>query len=73
MGQLQVYSGMGRGGHQQMSHKCLYMRYLLVSLVPHTGINLQLPQSDLTPWTLTLGLQQKWGTSLFIFQLRVFR
>ena len=34
--------------------KLLFMRHLSVSQVPHTGKMLQSPQSDLTPWTLTL-------------------
>ena len=31
-----------------------FMRHLSVSLLPNLGKTLQLPQSYLTPWTLTL-------------------
>ena len=41
------------------------MRHLSVSPVPNLGKTLQLPQSDLTPWTLTLPLMQDW-----VFRLR---
>ena len=36
-----------------MAHKQRFIHHLSVSLVPNLG-TLQSPQSDLTPWTLTL-------------------
>ena len=40
-----------------MAHKPSFMRHLSVSSVPNFGKTLQSPQSDLTPWTLTLFLK----------------
>jgi hypothetical protein len=40
--------------YQEKYNKRMFMHHLLVSPLPHTGKTVQLPQSDLTPWTLTL-------------------
>jgi hypothetical protein len=39
-------------------HKPSFVRHLSVSPVPNLRKTLQLPQSDLTPWKLTLGSLQ---------------
>ena len=51
---MQQFSEIERQGHWQVAHKWRFMRHLSVSPMPNLGITLQLPQSDLTPWTLTL-------------------
>ena len=47
-------------GHWQVANKTLFMRHLSVSAVPNLGKTTRSPQSDVTPWILTLVLANFW-------------
>ena len=48
------------------------MLHLSVSLVPNLGKTLQLPQSDLTPWTPTLGINLCLESGIVRWNLNIF-
>ena len=56
---LRRFPEIGHRGHWQVGNNPLFMRHLSVSPVPNLGKTTRSPQSDLTPWILTLpeGLQ----------------
>ena len=53
VGDRVVFPGLGIGD-RQVADKFLFMRYLSVSPMPNLEKRLDPPQSDLTPWKLTL-------------------
>ena len=62
MGRLRRFFEIGHRGHWQVVHKQRFIRHLSVSPVPNLGKTTRSPpQSDLTPWILTLmAKQQQW-------------